>query len=81
MNASKLWESSPILQSTNGGFNETELKLLTVIPIFSPFVSRAVTTATPVAKHPSARRYSAESISFDDNGQPLSIEDSVSNYQ
>ena len=61
-----------MLQRTRGGSKETELKLLIVIPTFAPLLSTAVTTATPVAKQPIARRYSARSISFDDNGNPFS---------
>ena len=46
----------------SGGSIDTELKLDAVIPQFSPFAARAVTTVTPVAKQDSAVRNSRASI-------------------
>jgi hypothetical protein len=43
----------------SGGSNETEQNALTVMPCNFPLASRAVTTVTPLAKRPSARRNSS----------------------
>src|SRR5450631_586212 len=42
--------------STRGGSKETEVKLLTVIPIWDASSEAAVITAIPVGKQPSAAR-------------------------
>src|SRR5882757_236815 len=42
--------------STNGGSSDTEVKLLTVIPIWDASSDAAVMTAIPVGKKPSASR-------------------------
>ncbi|GAB1460556.1 hypothetical protein MASR2M50_23300 [Thauera sp.] len=44
------------LHSTSGGFSETELKLLAVMPMASPSAARVVMMVTPVVKVPSAAR-------------------------
>ena len=44
------------LHSTSGGDSEAELKELMVSPSLLPSGASAVTTATPVAKRPSASR-------------------------
>ncbi|EPL13160.1 hypothetical protein CF150_05990 [Pseudomonas sp. CF150] len=45
-----------MLHSTSGGSRDTELKLLAVTPTLRPETVAAVTTVTPVAKLPKARR-------------------------
>ncbi|MNE32712.1 hypothetical protein D3C80_1263360 [compost metagenome] len=45
-----------MLQRINGGSRDTELKLLAVTPTLRPLTVAAVTTVTPVAKLPRARR-------------------------
>ena len=47
-----------MLHSTSGGFSDTELKLLTVMPSGVPSGARVVMMVTPVAKLPSALRKS-----------------------
>jgi hypothetical protein len=47
-----------MLQSTNGGSSETEVKELQVSPAGSSELSLVVIMATPVGKTPIARRYS-----------------------
>ncbi|MCY1365979.1 hypothetical protein D9M69_528550 [compost metagenome] len=48
----------PRLQSTSGGFSDTELNELAVNPTSSPLSVRAVTMVTPVANMPSEARNS-----------------------
>ncbi|MOA10539.1 hypothetical protein D3C78_1304320 [compost metagenome] len=47
-NAGRLNADFARLQSTSGGFSDTELKLLAVIPIGSPASLRVVMMVTPV---------------------------------
>src|SRR5882757_9570921 len=53
---SRLGEERERLHSTRGGFNETELKEFTVIPMAGPSTGCAVITAIPVANRLNAPR-------------------------
>ncbi|MNH13884.1 hypothetical protein D3C79_734670 [compost metagenome] len=55
-NTSWLVERLSMLHKINAGSSDTELKLLAVTPTVRPSGAAAVTTVTPVAKLPSARR-------------------------
>ncbi|MNP25563.1 hypothetical protein D3C76_1183770 [compost metagenome] len=55
-NTARLLERLSRLQRISGGSRDTELKLLAVTPTRLPCGSAAVTTVTPVAKLPRARR-------------------------
>ena len=57
MNAKKLADLRPMHQETSGGSSETEANELAVMPTSLP-PDCAVTTVTPVAKCPRARRKS-----------------------
>jgi len=50
------------LHNTSGGRSDTDVKELIVKPAVRPSAQRAVTTATPVGKAPSARRNSRSSV-------------------
>src|SRR5215813_5395184 len=54
--AANEFELRAILKRTSGGDNDTELNELTVVPRTAPSLVIVVTTATPVAKQPSASR-------------------------
>src|SRR5207248_7198853 len=56
--AGRLCAYSELLHSTKGGFSDTELKELAVMPCGVPSRSRVVMIVTPVAKEPSALRNS-----------------------
>ena len=53
-----------MLHRTMGGCNDTELKLLTVIPTGCPSCARVVTIVTPVVKVPKTLRNSIASKDF-----------------
>ncbi len=54
-------ESRPRHQSSSGGWSDTVVKLLAVIPAGSPSASSVVMAVTPVAKRPAASRKSLAS--------------------
>ncbi|MNY74964.1 hypothetical protein D3C86_2141220 [compost metagenome] len=56
LNAGRLRACLDRLHSTSGGFSDTELKLLAVMPTGEPSSAWEVMMVTPVVKVPSAAR-------------------------